>query len=133
MAELEYNKITLRKFAVTMGIAFLVITIILLLKGGSGIILTLAVSGLFFTAALIRPGPLKYIYIVWMKFAFILGWFNTRLLLLLMFYLVFMPVGLIMRIFRIDLLDRRIDKNRVSYWINKDRKVFKPLDYERQF
>jgi len=48
-----------------------------------------------------------------------------------MFYLVFTPVGLAMRLFRIDLLER--NKNKESYWKKKEKVDFNPLNYERRF
>jgi len=38
-----------------------------------------------------------------------------------------------MRLFKVDLLDRKIDKNKESYWKEKEKEDFKPLNYERQF
>ncbi len=54
-------------------------------------------AGILWTVALIFPMGLKLIYLGWMKFAFVLGWINTRLILGLMFYLILTPIGLLMR------------------------------------
>ena len=50
-----------------------------------------------------------------------LGWINTRLILFIIFYLVFTPIGLVMRLFGVDLLDKKIDKNKNSYWRRKEK------------
>lgn len=76
---------------------------------------------------------LKPVYIIWMRFVFVLGWISARLLLLVVFYLVFTPTALIIRLFGKDLLDMKIDKNRPSYWHKKESKAFSRPDYERQF
>jgi len=68
-----------------------------------------------------------------MKLAFVLGWVNTRILLCIIFYLIFSPLGLIMRIFRIDLLDRRFNCATESYWKAKSSKEFSQADYQRRF
>jgi len=73
---------------------------------------------------------LKYLYIIWMRLAFILGWINTRILLLAIFYLLFTPIGIGIKLFGVDLLERKIDKNKDSYWKKKDSLA---ADYERQF
>ena len=80
---------------------------------------------------LVLPGFLEPVYIVWMRFASILGWINTRIILVIIFYLVFTPLGLLIRLFRIDLLERgnKLD----SYWKKKEKTGFNPLDYERRF
>ena len=79
------------------------------------------------------PKLLKPAYSAWMKFASILAWINTRIILFLIFYLVFTPIGLLMRLFRAGLLDIRVEKDRQSYWKKKEKPAFNPSDYERQF
>lgn len=124
---------TLRKFGITMGIAFLLITLLILIRHRHSILPTSIVSATFFILAALTPILLKPIYIVWMKLAFVLAWINTRLILLIVFYLVFTPMGLAMKLFRVDLLDRKIDKRQQSYWKKKEKISFGPLNYERQF
>lgn len=70
---------------------------------------------------------------VWMKFAYLLGWINSRILLIIIFYLVFAPTGLVMRLLRVDLLDRKIEKDKPSYWKTKDDLDSSPLGYEKRF
>jgi hypothetical protein len=133
MEKINLDKKSLRKFGITMGIAFLVITLLMLIRHRHSVIPTSIISALFFVASLIIPGVLKPAYILWMKLAFVLGWVNTRLILMIIFYILFTPAGLIMRLFRVDLLDRKIDKSKDSYWKKREKKVFNPSDYERLF
>ncbi|MDP3041954.1 MAG: SxtJ family membrane protein [Candidatus Omnitrophota bacterium] len=79
-----------------------------------------------------RTTLLKYIYILWMRLAYILSWVNTRILLVIIFYLVFSPIGLFMRLFRIDPLERKFRRLNVSYWKPKAGKRVLPTDYHRQ-
>jgi hypothetical protein len=132
MEKLQINRIVLRKFGVTMAAVFLVIAGLFLFRQkyvASGN--TLVVSGVFIIMGLALPALLKPVYIIWMRFAFILGWINTRIILFILFYLIFTPLGLLMRLFRIDLLER---KNKAdSYWKKKEQIGCQPLDYERRF
>ena len=48
-----------------------------------------------------------------------------------MFYLIFTPIGLVMKLFRIDLLERK--KREGTYWKKKEKVDFNPLNYERRF
>lgn len=73
---------------------------------------------------------LKSVYAVWMKFASVLGIINVTLILSLLFYIIFTPIGLIIRLFGRDLLDRKIEKDKTSYWLKKE---FPASDYERLF
>lgn len=133
MDKIKTDKNTLRKFGLTMGTAFAVFTLFIFLKRGELNLVTPALSLFFLAQALILPVTLKYSYIFWMKLAFVLGWFNMRLLLGIIFYAAFAPVGLFMRLFRIDPLERKTDKNIRSYWKPKENKAFAAADYERQF
>ncbi len=133
MEKISVDKKSLRRFGITMGIAFLAITLLMLIRQRHSIISTSAISALFFISAFLFPLALKPVYIFWMKLVFVLGWINTRLILIIIFYVLFTPVGLIMRLFRVDLLDRKIDKSKDSYWKKREKKVFNPADYERLF
>ena len=127
------DKQNLKKFGITMGIAFFVITLIVFSRHRHSILPTLIISASFFISAAFMPMVLKPIYILWMRLAFILGWINTRLLLCIIFYLVFTPVAIASRLFRKDPLDRKIEKEKESYWGKREVKPFVPTDYERLF
>jgi len=133
MDKLKFDRKSLRQFGITMGAAFLFITFIILARHKHSIIPTFIISATFFLLSFTLPSLLKPAYILWMRLAFILSWFNTRLILFIFFYLIFTPIGLIMKLFRIDLLDRKIDKNKESYWQKKIYNQSNPLNYERQF
>lgn len=75
-----------------------------------------AFSGLFLLAGLIVPGILKPIYKAWMAFAIVLGWFMTRVLLTVTFFLVFTPMGILTKIMGKDLLDLKWDPDADTYW-----------------
>lgn len=132
MEKLNLDKSNLKKFGMTMGIAFFAITLFILIRHNRLALPTFIISVIFFILVFITPSLLKPVYIFWMKLAFILGWINTRLLLLIVFYLIFTPFGLTMKLFGVDLLDRKIDKNKESYWKKKEKTELNPLNYERQ-
>lgn len=133
MEKLNLSSSNLKKFGITMGIAFLVIVLLIFLKHKHANLPFLFLSLGFFISAVVSPVILKPVYIIWMRLAFILSWVNTRLLLALIFYLVFTPIALILKLFRKDMLERRIDKGGTSYWHKRENAVFNAKDYERQF
>ena len=90
-------------------------------------------SAIFLVVGLIIPTALKPVYELWLKFTAALAWINTRLILGLMFYLVFTPIGLILRLLRIDLIKQRWDRNASTYWIRRPSKPFDPANYEKQY
>ena len=97
----------------------------------SAIILSIDMVVLLFN--IFYPLAIKPIYRIAMKIAGVLGYINTKLLLCIIFYLVFTPISLILKVFKKDLLDIKIDKNIDSYWVNRKTKSFNPEDYERLF
>ncbi len=76
----------------------------------------LAGLGLAFgTWGLVWPAGLKPVYRAWMTLAVVMGYFMSRLLLSLIFFLAVTPIGLIMRLMGKDLLDMKM-RDRDSYW-----------------
>ena len=87
---------------------------------------------LYALGALAYP-VMKPIHIGWMKFAQILGWFSTHVVLSVFFYVVLTPAGLLMRAFGKDLLDKKFDRSAKTYWRLRERGTFDPKRMENQF
>jgi len=121
-----------KKFGILFSLIFIVISLSLFFKQ-KNFLPWVGISFLFFLSAIYSPVALKILYIPWMKLAFFLSWVNTGIILFLMFYLIFVPIGLLLKLLGKDLLDMKIDKNKVSYWKPKDKGSLGPGFYERQF
>ncbi len=115
-----------------MASGFVLISLIISTKHKHSVTPTVVIALSFMLIAIFAPVLLKYLYILWMKLAYILSWVNIRLLLGIIFYFVFSPVGLFMRLFRIDLLERNSGPLIDSYWKPKAREKSLPADYHRQ-
>ncbi|MET0013171.1 MAG: SxtJ family membrane protein [Sedimenticola sp.] len=72
------------------------------------------VAGVIASFSLIFPIGLRPVYRIWMSIAEVLGWINTRIILGLIFYIIFVPTGLLMRLFK-DPLHRKIEKDMKTY------------------
>jgi hypothetical protein len=115
-----------------MAIAFIVIgSLYFFQKKHNAVLHSLVVSCLFFISELVFPILLKPLYIIWMWLAFILSWINTRIILVILFYSVFTPLGLVMRLLRIDLLERK--KSNTTYWKKKEKIDFNISNYKMRF
>ena len=90
---------------------------------------SLTIIFLFF--ALVRPKWLSFIYQPWMILAFAIGWIVSRLLLILIFYIVLTPIGILGRIFGKRWMDKKFDKNLKTYWITKSRDTMN--NYEKMY
>ena len=131
MEAIHANKTVLRKFGITMGLVFVVISCVLAQHCRYGSAISgFVISLIFFTAGIFAPSPLRYLYIAWMYFAFALAWINTKIILIFIFYIIFVPLGLFMKLLKIDLLERKNKEN--TYWKQKDEN-FKLFNYERRF
>ena len=90
-------------------------------------------AGLILVLSFVAPIILKPLYKVLSTVGNAVGWVNTRILLGIIFYLVFTPIGIFSRLIRKDLLDKRINKDAKSYWSTKEKGVFTKEQFERQF
>ena len=69
----------------------------------------------------------------WMAFGNILHKIMNPLIMGILFYGLVTPFGIVMRIFGSDLLDMRIEKNKKSYWKEKDPVGPPPETMKNQF
>ena len=70
-------------------------------------------AALLVTSALLAPRALRPVHTGWMKFGQVMNWINTRLILGVLFYGIFLPFGLGMRLLGKDPMHRKLD-DRVS-------------------
>ena len=87
-------------------------------------------AGVLAAMALVWPASLCPVYTVWMKFAEALGWVNTRIILSVIFFLMFFPIGMVMRLFN-DPMRRKLDDSALSYRVES--RLPKPENMERPF
>jgi len=132
MNKIKTDRTILRKFGLIMASGFFLISLIVFIKHKHSVAPTAVIALSFMLVATFAPVLLKYLYIFWMKLADILSWVNTRLLLGIIFYLILSPVGLFMRLFRIDLLEKNSGPHIDSYWKPKTGDRSLPADYHRQ-
>jgi hypothetical protein len=101
-------------------------------RGGGAWPVLLACAGAFLAGGLVGRRLLRPVYILWMKFASILAWVNTRIILGIAFYLILTPIGILVRFFGKDALGLTLEPKRASYWIKRET----PYDHkqtEKQF
>ncbi len=83
---------------------------------------------LFYTIRPIR----KPIYLGWIHLAYPIGWVISHAAMAMIYCLVFTPIGLIMRLFGRDPMERRFDRSAASYWVEHN-PAGEPGRYFRQF
>src|SRR5712691_10843861 len=76
---------------------------------------SLILGGMLLVLALAWPRSLTRVYRVWMTVGEVLGWINTRIILGVIFYLLFTPLGLFMRFRGKDPMRRTLTPEAESY------------------
>lgn len=128
----ETNK-ELRKFGLTVGGVLIVIAALLFYFEKSSAIYFAVIGGLLFVSGFILPGILKPINKIWMGLAIVLGFFMSRLILTILFYLVLTPIAFVAKLVGKKFMILKYDKSARTYWEKRITIQKKPVDYERQF
>lgn len=127
------SKSELRKFGLSVGAAFTVFGAISWWRGHEVPPLVLwTIGAALMVPGLLFPTVLGPVQRGWMKMAAFLGHVNTRIILALLYYVVFTPVGFIMGFFR-DPLNRSWKDAKESNWVKRKQEPVDPAAYERQF
>jgi hypothetical protein len=82
------------------------------------------VTGYLLLSAMIYPKAIYPLYVLWMVIASVLGFINTQILLAMVFYLVFAPIGCILRLTKGLQYQHQRSQKLNSYYIKRN----KPLD-----
>jgi hypothetical protein len=122
-----------RKTALAVAAALLLIASWNLYRGRTGVVFIFGAAGtLLLVVGLFIPAAARAFHKGWMRFASALGHVNSRVLLSLIYYLVFTPYGFVMRLAGRDSLRRR-GAARGSYWIGRKSTRQTREQFERLF
>ena len=130
---IKSNRREWQKFGLVVGAVFGLIGLLLLWRHRAYYVYFLALSAALIVPALVYPPVLNPVHRAWMTGALLIGWVMTRVILIVLFYLVVTPIALIARLFGRDLLNLRPDKNARSYWTAKGPPDHRKERYEQQF
>jgi len=107
-----------RSFGIVFFVVFLLISLYPLLNDENIRYWSLLISLVFLILGLINSNILKPLNKIWFKFGIILGKIISPLVMGIIFFFVVTPTGLLMRIFKKDILNLKFNNNK-SYWIEK--------------
>lgn len=120
-----------RSFGLTVGGVLAVLALLSVWRGHPTRAEVLGViAGLLIIAAVVRPNSLAALAAGWSRVGHALGWFNSRVLLTVMFVLILWPIGFVSRLFGNDPLERR---KRGSMWTPYPERLRDPKHFERLF
>ena len=107
-----------RSFGVVFFVVFLLIGLWPILKGNELRIWSIVISLIFLTLGILNSKILTPFNKVWFRFGIFLGNFISPIIMGIVFFLVVTPTGLIMKLFKKDLINLR-KNNSSTYWIEK--------------
>jgi hypothetical protein len=122
-----------RGFGIVFCIVFLLIGLWPLISGATPRWWGLGVAGAFLAAAVLYPGVLHPLNRLWTAFGLLLHKVVNPLVMGLLFFLVVTPTALLMRVFGKRPLDLGFEKERESYWIDRDPPGPAPEGMKNQF
>jgi len=83
------------------------------------------ILAIFWLLAIIYPEILRPVNSLWIKIGNVLGFINSRIILGIMFFLLIFPIGLILKLFGKDSMNRKFNDKIKTY-----RKAVKPRNKE---
>ena len=82
---------------------------------------SLVISLIFLILGLLNSKILSPLNMMWSKLGIVLGVVIAPIVMGIVFFAVVTPIGLLMRIFNKDVLSKKYDKEKESYWIKRDK------------
>ena len=123
---------TERKFGFNLGMGLNILGFILFSRHKEYFIWFSTIGSISLVLAILYPKALKPLKKLMDGVIFCFSWVVNVVSFTFMFYIIFTPIGIILRVFRKDLLDQKIDKKANSYWIKREKGIFsKKGFYER--
>ena len=107
-----------KSFGIVFFIVFLLISIYPLIYNENIRYWSLIISLIFLILGLLNSKILTPLNKIWFKFGILLGKIISPFIMVIIFFFVVTPIGLLMRILKKDLLNLRFNNDK-SYWIKK--------------
>ena len=128
------DKLKLREFGLVMAVALNLLNLFLLLRKGEVSVSVIFFSALFLFFSFASPDILKPLYKIWTALSIILSRITNVIILTAIFYLVLLPTGLAVKLFKGDFFGLKFDKKKGgSFWETKTKTASDKKYYERQF
>ena len=112
-----------KSFGIVFFIVFLIVGLYPVFNHEEIRIWSIILSLTFLILGLLNSNLLTPLNKTWIRFGILLGNFISPLVLGIIFFLVVLPTGILMRLFKKNFLGLKFDKNLKSYWINKEKQL----------
>ena len=119
----EIKRSSERNFGVVFAVFFAIIGFYLIIKQSDLYIWFFVISGIFIFLSFLFPKILKLPNKLWFKLGLFLGSIIAPIIMGLIYFLTVVPIGLILKILKKDILSQEIKKSKKSYWIERKEPV----------
>ena len=109
-----------RNFGLVFFIVFLIISFWPLTNTESIRVWSIIISLIFLILGLLNSKLLTPLNKIWFKFGMILGGMVAPIIMGIIFFSVVTPIGIIMKIIGKDLLNKKYNKKKKTYWIKRN-------------
>ena len=108
-----------KSFGLLFSVIFLIIAIYPLINKGTINYLFIFIAVIIFLISILLPSILTIPNKLWFKFSLILGLLISQIILTLIYLVIVTPTGFFVRLTGKDILNKKINKQLKSYWIEK--------------
>ena len=112
-----------RNFGLVFFVVFLILGLWPIKNGGEINIFLILISLVFLFLAITKSKFLTPLNKLWFKFGIKLGAIIAPIVMGVVFFLVVTPIGILMKITGRDLINKKINKNSKTYWLNRKKAV----------
>jgi len=122
-----------RTFGLIFAAIFLVIALLPVIFGGDARKWALLMAAAFSVPAILFPKILTPLNLLWAKFGLLMHKIVNPILMGLIFFIAVLPTGLIMRLLGKDSMQRKLDPDTTSYWIEREPGSLSKDSFDNQF
>jgi saxitoxin biosynthesis operon SxtJ-like protein len=124
-----------RSFGITFAVVFALLAAFSYWHRGAGttFYVTIAVSMVFAVVTLMAPRILRPLNLIWLKFGLLLHKVVNPVIMGILFFGIFTPMGVVMRMFGVDFLRMKRKPATESYWIAKSDDAIPDSSMKNQF
>lgn len=87
-------------------------------------------ASIFILLGILHPTLLTSFYKVWIRLGEFIGGIISRVIIFILYFGLFTPVAMFLKLLGKDLLRKKINKNKFSYWVERERQ---PESMKNQF
>ena len=112
-----------RNFGLVFFVLFLIISLWPLINGDPVRIWSIIISLIFLVLGFTNSKLLTPLNKLWYKFGMLLGVIVTPFVMGFVFFMVVTPIGLILKMMGKDVLNKKYDKKKSTYWIKRSTSI----------